>query len=61
MYMFYLLGYKYFGDLENMESYYDDEKQMYKSQRQQKRKEFVGYGTLLKNVDEKLRKKVNRK
>ena len=60
MYMYYLLGYKYFGDLATMESYYNDDEQKFKSNKQSdpSETEFCGYGTLLRNIDAKLRKKL---
>lgn len=59
MYMYYLLGYKYFGDLTSMENFYNDYDEENKFQvNKKKTKEFNGYGTLLQNIDEKLRKKL---
>jgi hypothetical protein len=55
MYMYYLLGYKYFGDLETLEAYYNQTRY---TKMQHNRNEFVGFGNLLNNIDSKLRKKV---
>lgn len=54
MYMYYLLGYKYFGSLQKMEELYERDP----FDRDQKSKEFIGFGNLLKNIDSKIRTKV---
>ena len=56
MYMYYLLGYKYFGDLNQMEK-------LYHSNVENKSKDdenfhFKGFGNLLQKIDPKLRNKV---
>jgi hypothetical protein len=56
MYMYYLLGYKYFGDLETLEAYYN---QTLYRKIQRNKNEFIGFGNLLNNIEEKLRKKVS--
>jgi hypothetical protein len=58
MYMYYLLGYKYFGDLDLMEKFYEEKDPF---NRDEKTKHFIGFGNLLKNIDEKLRKRVIKK
>lgn len=56
MYMYYLLGYKYFGDLESMEKYYNTNN-VY-DVKHDKKKHFIGFGNFLKNIDSSLRQKV---
>ena len=60
MYMYYLLGYKYFGDLNKMESFYQQKDifDNWANYKNSKTKEFTGFGNLLKNIDENLRRKV---
>jgi hypothetical protein len=62
MYMYYLLGYKFFGDLDRMESYYHQtdlfEDFNNSNKKNNKSKDFIGFGNLLKNIDKNLRKKV---
>ena len=55
MYMYYLLGYKYFGSLDAMEKLYSEE------QPEASSNEFKGFGNFLKNVDSSLRAKVKLK
>ncbi|RNA28824.1 chitin synthase, partial [Brachionus plicatilis] len=56
MYMYYLLGYKYFGDLENMEKFYHSGN-VYDVEHDKKKK-FFGFGNFLKNIDNSLRQKL---
>ncbi|CAF0773385.1 unnamed protein product [Brachionus calyciflorus] len=56
MYMYYLLGYKYFGDLESMEKYYNTNN-VY-DVKHDKKKHFIGFGNFLKNIDSSLRQKL---
>lgn len=58
MYMYYLLGYKFFNDLEMMEKLYTE---MPEIKRVKTNKVFTGFGSLLNNIDAKLRNKVNKK
>ena len=53
MYMYYLLGYKYFGDIDAMEKLYSEE-----HLETNKNSEFKGFGNLLQNIDSTLRSKV---
>jgi hypothetical protein len=59
MYIYYLLGFKIFGDLEIMEKLY---KKKYGKNRNNKNKSkcFKGFGNLLNNMDDKQRIKVRR-
>lgn len=61
MYMFYLLGFKCFGELKKMEELY--EKDTFEDDKHPdpaaRRREFIGFGNLLKNIDPSLRNKVN--
>lgn len=54
MYMYYLLGFKYFGDLETMEKYYEKDP----FDKDEKTHKFCGFGNLLKNIDPNLRIKL---
>ena len=68
MYMYYLLGYKYFTDLDVMEKYYEmkmsrsnngsDKTEKKSGSVGNKSKNFIGFGNLLKNIDKNLRIKV---
>ena len=55
MYMYYLLGFKFFGSLESMEKLYDD---MPKIKEVKTSKAFTGFGSLLNNIEPKLRNQV---
>ena len=64
LYMYYLLGYKYFGSFEEMESLYsyndEDYSQMARmSNNVLKDADFIGYGSLLRRIDKTLREKVS--
>lgn len=52
MYMYYLLGYKFFGGLEQMERLYSE---LPKIRSVSTNKVFSGFGSLLNNIDPKLR------
>ena len=56
MYIYYLMGYKLFGDLEIVEKLY--KKKYGKSSNKNKSKVFKGFGNLLNNMDDKSRIKV---
>jgi chitin synthase len=72
MYMYYLLGYKYFGDLATMERYYEvnilnEYKEEEGAEMDKKRKKersenggssFIGFGNLLRNIDPVLRRRL---
>ncbi len=55
MYMYYLLCYRFFGDLELMEKLYSEKMVVSVDQNEKK---FKGYGNLLQSIDESLRNKV---
>ena len=55
MYMYYLLGYKYFADFHIMEKLYAADTSR---QAKSKTNEFIGFGNLLNNIDPILRQKV---
>ena len=57
MYMYYLLGYKYFGDLHIMEKLYAADSS---HKTKNKTNEFTGFGNLLNNLDPILRQKVGK-
>jgi chitin synthase len=52
MYMYYLVGYKYFGSLEAMEAYYDVD---FPTKSPSINEEFKGFGSLLNKIGAKLR------
>ncbi len=54
MYMFYLLGYKNFENLDEMLNFYEDNEELTNSNK----KDFRGFGNLLKSIDTQTRKKV---
>lgn len=54
LYMYLLLGYKYFGSLSEMERLYATKKNM-----KNEADDFIGFGNLLKNVDPQTRSKVS--
>ena len=56
MYMYYLLGYKYFSDLNSMDKHYSHIKPKSSSSDFH----FTGFGSLLNNIDSKLRVKVRK-
>ncbi len=56
MYMYYLLCYKYFGNLDLMEQFYVPNEKT--NDGNYKDGLFIGFGNLLKNIDAKLREKV---
>jgi hypothetical protein len=58
MYIYYLMGYKLFGDLEIVEKLY--KKKYGKPNSKSKSKCFKGFGNLLNNMDDKTRIKVKR-
>ena len=63
LYMYYLLGYKYFKSFEEMERLYSyndqDFSQMAKMNHNVlKDADFIGYGSLLRRIDKNLREKV---
>jgi chitin synthase len=58
MYMYYLLGYKYFGDLSAMESLYTKENNNCNQKTSKNSTTFTGYGNLLNNINSQLRDKV---
>ena len=55
MYMYYLLGYKYFGSLDEMERHYQNENLFSKAKEDKGNGGFVGYGSLLRSVGDSLR------
>ncbi len=55
LYMYYLLGYKYFGDLEMMEELYTECPEI---KGVSTNRVFTGFGSLLNNIDSRLRNKV---
>ena len=57
MYMYYLLGYKFFNDLSMMEKLYSHVPDINKVKTS---KVFTGFGSLLNNIDPKLRAKLER-
>ena len=57
MYMYYLLCFRFFGDLEQMEKLYHSETTDDPADDDSK-KEFKGFGNLLQNIDTSLRTKV---
>lgn len=52
MYMYYLLGFKFFGDFDSMEKLYNEQGAS------ENQSNFRGFGNLLKNIDSSLRIKV---
>ena len=54
MYMFYLLGFKNFENLEDMLKLYEDVEET----QAPAKNEFLGFGNLLKKIDSSIRKKV---
>lgn len=60
LYMYLLLGYKYFGSLSEMERLYSrkNNNNNKKSELSDDDDEFIGFGNLLKNVDPNIRAKV---
>ncbi len=56
MYMYYLLGYRLFGDLNIIEKLYKRKRK--KNSSKSKSKLFKGFGNLLNNMDNKKRIKV---
>ena len=58
MYLYYLLGYTTFGNLERMEAYYENDLFDQNEKTESSSNEFIGFGNLLKNIDENMRKKV---
>ncbi len=55
MYMYYLLGYKYFGDLDMMEKLYTECPDI---KGVSTNRVFTGFGSLLNNIDSRLRNRV---
>lgn len=61
MYMYYLLGYKYFKDLDQMEKYYKESYYQNHNKEKSDSAEFIGFGSLLNSIDKDLRNKVTNK
>ena len=63
LYMYYLLGFKNFEDLETMERFYsqthaEDANSLRQDHSRKNQNSFIGFGTLLRNIDAKLRSKL---
>ena len=59
--MYYLLGYKYFNNLETMEKMYNEYSCKEQKINSFESGNFTGFGNFLNNIDPKIRKKVSMK